>query len=265
METGKLSKLIIPLIILGLIPTIVTGCTNDPDNQVTYVPLASAVSRNDSVGTQLTSSTSTITVTEEKKATTTKEPTSSATPEEKLVKVTSKPFQTASPSMTSTRTPTQIPSLTNTATPAPTKAFTNVEGLNNNIVIYLTHVGTGGPIACGDNLVPLRTGQVRTGNIEKDIQIAVDALFAVGEYSMSLYNATYPSKLRFSGLELIKGEAVVDLSGEYIKPGNACDASRFRAQLWTTIQQFPEIQRVIPKYKGALLGDLLAIYSDGGK
>ena len=55
------------------------------------------------------------------------------------------------------------------------------------------------------------------------------------------------------------------LGGEYIKPGNACDASRFRAQLWTTIQQFPEVQRAIPKYRGALLGDLLSIYSDGGK
>ena len=82
---------------------------------------------------------------------------------------------------------------------------------------------------------------------------------------MSLYNATYPSNLRFSGLHLENGEAVVELNGTYVKPTNACDASRYRAQVWTTIQQFPEVTRAIPKVRGVLLGDLLAIYSDSGK
>ena len=135
----------------------------------------------------------------------------------------------------------------------------------NAIVIYLTHLGTGGPVACGDSLVAIMTGYHRTGNIEKDIQLAVDTLFSVGQYSGALYNATYPSNLRVSGVFLEKGEAVVELDGSYAKPENACDASRYRAQVWTTIQQFPEVNRAIPKVRGALLGDLLAVYSDSGK
>jgi len=265
MKTGIPKIIIYPIILLGLTLFIVTGCKFDPRALVTPVPLESAVPRNEISLTQIASSTSTSYGKEENTATTTPESTSSATIEEILLEATSKPSQTASQSMTSTRTPTQIPVLTDTATPAPTRALSNVQEPNNNIVIYLTHVGTGGPIACGDTLVPLKTGQVRTGKIEKDVQIAVDALFAVGEYSLSLYNATYPSKLRFSGFELVKGEAIVDLRGEYIKPNNACDASRYRAQLWKTIEQFPEINRAIPKFKGALLGDLLSIFSDGGK
>jgi hypothetical protein len=98
-----------------------------------------------------------------------------------------------------------------------------------------------------------------------DIQIAVNALFSTGQYTLGFYNATYPSSLRFSGATIENGEAVVDLGGTYVKPGDACDASRYRAQVWTTIQQFPEINRAIPKVRGALLGDLLYVYSDGNK
>ena len=76
------------------------------------------------------------------------------------------------------------------------------------------------------------TGYNRTGNIEKDIQLAVDTLFTVGQYSAGLYNATYPSNLRVGAVNIDKGEAIVDLDGFYEKPQNACDASRYRAQVW---------------------------------
>ena len=109
------------------------------------------------------------------------------------------------------------------------------------------------------------TGHIRTGDIEKDIQLAIDTLFSVGQYSIGLYNATYPSNLRFGGLTLSKGEAVVELGGSYVKPKDSCDASRYRAQVWATIQQFPEVKRAIPRHGNALLGDLLALYSDSGK
>jgi len=80
---------------------------------------------------------------------------------------------------------------------------------------------------------------------------------------LGFYNATYPSSLRFSGVQIENGEAVVNLSGTYVRPEDACDASRYRAQVWTTIEQFPEIKRAIPKVRDALLGDLLSVYSDG--
>jgi hypothetical protein len=199
----------------------------------------------------------------------TKQPTKTNTPIPPSV--TASPEPTNSPTITlsntpsQTNTPSETPSLTptETATATSTKQFGYIP--ENAIVIYLTHIGTGGPVACGDSLVAVLTGHIRTGDIEKDIQLAVDTLFSIGQYSGWLYNATYPSSLRFGGVSFSKGEAVVDLPGSYVKPKDACDASRYRAQVWTTIQQFPEVTRAIPRHRNSLLGDLLAVYSDSGK
>ena len=182
---------------------------------------------------------------------------------------TSEPTPTTTASSTDTPThtlpTTNTPSLTptDTQTLTPTTPFGFIP--DDAIIIYLTHVGTGGPVACGDSLVAIRTGNIRTKDIEKDIQLAIDTLFSIGQYSGGLYNATYPSSLRFGGVTITKGEAVVELGGSYVKPKDACDASRYRAQVWSTIQQFPEVNRAIPRYRNALLGDLLAVYSDSGK
>jgi hypothetical protein len=192
----------------------------------------------------------------------TQTPTISPSPTDTLLPV---PTTTAEYTTTALSTQTQTPTSTPTETPTTTSKPYSGSLPENAIVIYLTQLGTGGPVGCGDSLVPIMIGVERTGDLEKDIQLAVNALFSVGQYSLSLYNATYPSSLRFSGFHLDKGEAIVEFGGSYVKPENACDASRYRAQVWTTIQQFPEVIRAIPKYKSALLGDLLSIYSDGNK
>lgn len=235
--------LILLLVLLGF-----TACSQKPTLQVIRVPLKTTVPGTATETLLPMTSSSTI------------KPSTTFSP---LPEKTSTPLPTNTPSIIPSDTPTQSPSPTETQTNTlqPAVPITNVNG--DNIVFYLVHLDTGGPYGCGDNLIPIRTGKTRTGNLDSDVQIAIDALFSTGQYSMSLYNATYPSKLKFSGLQLSKGEAIVDLKGTYVKPANACDASRYRAQVWTTIQQFPEIQRAIPKYKGALLGDLLYIYSDG--
>lgn len=186
---------------------------------------------------------------------------------------TKEPTKTSDPTTPPTTTPTPTSPFQPTTTPGPTSTITDSPTLTwetssvlitgNSIVFYLTHLGTGGPIGCGDSLVAISTGKPRTGDIEKDIQQAVDALFSIGQYSLGFYNATYPSSLRFSGVQIENGEAVVNLSGTYVRPEDACDASRYRAQVWTTIEQFPEIKRAIPKVRDALLGDLLSVYSDG--
>lgn len=169
------------------------------------------------------------------------------------------------PTATSSHTPTATPSSTPTGTPSltPTKVYGFIP--ENAIIFYLTHIGTGGPVACGDSLVAVMTGHIRTGDIEKDIKLAVDTLFSIGQYSGYLYNATYPSSLRVGGVYMEKTNAIVELGGTYVRPNDACDASRYRAQVWSTIRQFPEVDRAIPKVKGALLGDLLAVFSDSGK
>jgi hypothetical protein len=195
----------------------------------------------------------------------TKEPTPTVTPIPPTATPT--PTQTDTPTLTPSTTPSPTEMSIATPTETPTTTPTTPLGYipENSIVIYLTHLSTGGPVACGDSLIPVMIGYNRTGDITKDIQLAIDTLFSMGQYFGPLYNATYPSSLRVGGVSIQKGEAVVDLAGSYIKPENACDASRYRAQVWSTIQQFPEVTRAIPKVGNALLGDLLAIYSDGGK
>ncbi|MBU1660009.1 MAG: hypothetical protein KKD28_00875 [Chloroflexi bacterium] len=133
-------------------------------------------------------------------------------------------------------------------------------------MIYFVHLGTGGPIGCGDSLIPLTTGLYRTGDIKQDIQLALDRLFASGQYSGPLYNATYTSSLSVSSVEFTKsdGRTTVHLDGSYAKPQDSCDASRYRSQVWATGLQFSEVTRFIPWVGNKLLGDLLAVYSDGG-
>jgi len=170
---------------------------------------------------------------------------------------------TLTPSMTPTFTLTWTPTITptDTTTPTPTPWGQLPE---NAIKVYLTLLGTGGPVACGDSLFAINSGFVKSGNIELDITNAVNALFSIGQWSGNLYNATYPSSFRVGSVNLKGNEAVVMLQGSYVKPKDACEAMRYREQLWATIRQFDEVKRAIPKYNGAVLGDLLsAVKGDG--
>jgi hypothetical protein len=186
-------------------------------------------------------------------ATFTEEPTSTLTPTPTL---TPSLTETTSPTATETSTPTA----TLTDTPVP------VSGIPENaIVFYLTHIGTGGPIGCGDSLVKLSTGQLKTGDLATDMKIALDAVFSTAQYVGSLYNATYPSKLSVNAVDFNKssGVAEVYMGGSYQKPESSCDASRYRSQVWATALQFDEVSRFIPWIGDKLLGDRLAVYSDG--
>jgi hypothetical protein len=124
---------------------------------------------------------------------------------------------------------------------------------------YLIHVGTGGPVACGDNLVPIYVG-ARTGDTEKDVATALNGLFATSKYSGGLYNPLADSKLRARKVEYNPSNrnATVHLGGRLVKPKTSCDIQRARAMVWATAQQFPEVQHAIIWIGGSLLGDLLA-------
>lgn len=183
---------------------------------------------------------------------------------------------TPSPTIPLPATPTDLPTLTFTPsftpseTPSPTSTETPTSAYagaipENAIIFYLTILGTGGPIGCGDSLIKLTTGRYRTGDIAADLKVALDAVFSVGQYAGGAYNATYPSILRVDQVNLtLDGTAVVTLSGTYVKPADSCDASRYRSQVWGTAMQFKEIKRFEPYIGNALLGDRLAVYSDGG-
>lgn len=179
---------------------------------------------------------------------------------------------TLEPSTTPSATPTATPSPTvePSATPSPTETATLTPAPwgyipEDAIVFYLTSVGTGGPIGCGDSLVRLTTGRIRSGDLAADLKVALDTLFSAGQYVGGLYNATYPSSLKVGEVEFntSTGVASVYLAGSYVVPESSCDASRYRSQVWATALQFKQITRFIPWVGNSLLGDRLAIYSDG--
>lgn len=182
------------------------------------------------------------------------------------------PTDQASPTTTDlpTSTLTFTPILTPSETPSPTSTLTptNIyagEIPENAIYFYMTLLETGGNIGCGDSLVKLSTGRTKTGDLNTDLKIALDTLFSVGQYAGGTYNATFPSNLRVDQVNLtLDGTANVYLSGSYVKPATSCDASRYRSQVWATALQFKEIVRFIPYVGNSLLGDRLAVYSDGG-
>jgi hypothetical protein len=181
--------------------------------------------------------------------------------------LTPSPTNTVIPTETElpTLTATLPPSLTPTETPTPTPTNANAGVIPENaIVYYLTLVDTGGTIGCGDSLIKLSTGQYRSGDLAADLKVGLDTIFKVGQYSGGTFNATFPSKLWVDDVKITQeGTAVVNFSGSYVKPESSCDASRYRSQVWATALQFEEIKRFEPHVGNSLLGDRLAVYSDG--
>jgi hypothetical protein len=172
--------------------------------------------------------------------------------------VTPTPSPTASPSPSPTVTETPLPSETPTATlPPPTPSGEDA------IYIYWIQLDTGGSVACGDSLVPINTGQYRTGVEETDVATALARLFSKVKGSGELVNPAYLSNIQVESVEFhnFYGEVDVNLKGTYVRTGDHCDDYRVRAQVWTTIRQFKTIKTVNVLLNGNLLGDILA----GGK
>lgn len=177
---------------------------------------------------------------------------------------TASPTKTSTPTKTPTETPTNIPTKTSTSTETPTATPTDTPApawANPNAIrIYVTHLDTDGPLACGDTLIGISSGFTRTSDVKADIRTAVNTLFASGQKIGGFHNATYPSSFRVDSVELDKssGTAVVTLQGSYVKPSDYCEGRRYREQVWATIRQFPEVNRAtIWLTNGKLLGDLL--------
>ncbi len=167
---------------------------------------------------------------------------------------------TETPTETSTATATEEPTATPTATAT---AVPQAAAPANVLVKYLVHQGTGGPIGCGDSLVPVSTGFLPTGDIKEDVKIALNSLFSTGtKYAGNLYNPLYQSNLRVGKVNFKKstGGLTIHLNGGFTKPKDDCDKKLYRAQVWDTARQFPEVWRayiwVNDKY---LLGDLLVV------
>jgi len=152
-----------------------------------------------------------------------------------------------------------IPSFPANASDNSPRAFIRAAAAGGPIYKYLIHVGTGGPVACGDSLVPIYVG-ARTGDTEKDVVTALNKLFATPKNSGGLFNPLADSKLKARGVEYNPSNrnVTVHLGGRLVKPKTSCDIKRARAMVWATAQQFPEVQHAVIWIGSSLLGDLLA-------
>jgi hypothetical protein len=132
----------------------------------------------------------------------------------------------------------------------------------NLIVKYLVHQGTGGPSGCGDTMVPVSAGFLRTGDVKEDVKIALNSLFSTGtKYSGNLYNPLFQSKIRVNEVSFKKSSSnvTVHLTGSFTKPKEDCDKLLYRAQVWDTARQFPEVKLATIWMNQYLLGDLLVV------
>jgi hypothetical protein len=166
---------------------------------------------------------------------------------------------TVTPTETSTPSPTEEP----TPTPTGTNTAVPQSGIPSNVIVkFLVLQGTGGSTGCGDSLVPVSAGFVRTGDVKEDVKIALTSLFSTGtKYAGNLYNPLFQSKLRVTDVSFKKnsGNATVHLTGGFTKPKEDCDKLLYRAQVWSTARQFPEVKLATIWLNQYLLGDLLVV------
>lgn len=169
---------------------------------------------------------------------------------------------TPTPLPTATATATALP--TATETPAPTATDTPpppTPSGDEAVYIYGVQTGTGGPVACGDSLIKINTGQWRTGDNATDIAAALRRLLVKSQYLAGLYNPVYLSNMSVVSVDFNPntGETVVNLAGTYVRSGDRCDDGRVHDQIWTTIRQFPGVKgNPVVLLNGNLLGDILS-------
>ena len=121
---------------------------------------------------------------------------------------------------------------------------------------------TGGTVGCGDSLIPIYTGVPSSGDLEKDIHIALHALLKLKVKDFGgYYNPLHNAHLNTSGVTFHKdsGNVVVNLSGSIPKPKDECEYHRVRGVLWETVRQYRDVKGVTFWIGDKLIGDLIAI------
>jgi hypothetical protein len=118
--------------------------------------------------------------------------------------------------------------------------------------VYLVSIDDGGPVGCGDSLVPVQREIVVTKDIEAHIRYKLESLFRIGDqwYGESgLYNALYLSDLQVEHVFVADGTATVSLLGVRAS-GGVCDDPRIAAQIRQTILSVPGITEAIVTVNG---------------
>ncbi|KAA3647097.1 MAG: hypothetical protein DWQ07_06265 [Chloroflexi bacterium] len=140
--------------------------------------------------------------------------------------VTTTPTITLSPTITLTPTLTPIP-------PTPT----TVPG---TMVMYMVQLDTGGPIGCGDSLIPISVGVLPTGDPTQDLFVVMTRLFTTKvKWYGTLYNPLFASNVDVVEVTRDAGpdDVLVSTVGRVVKGDDYCDWDRIRAQVNTTARQ----------------------------
>lgn len=163
---------------------------------------------------------------------------------------------------TETLIPTPTATLTPTLTSAPLSGRTGsgvAAPAGDEIKIYFIEKDTGGGVGCGDSLISAGSGFARVGDIVKDVEAGLRALFSARwEYSGALYNPVSRSTLGVREVSYENGLVQVWLSGEYNPSGDSCDNTRVKAQIWSTIRQFRDVDRTNIYLNNVPFGDRLS-------
>ncbi|TAK13556.1 MAG: hypothetical protein EPO32_04925 [Anaerolineae bacterium] len=155
------------------------------------------------------------------------------------------PSEPASPTATATVAPTQIPlpSATETrptatatvepsATASPTlePSVTLVASDDPSLVIYLLRENTGGPVGCGDTLVPVRLNVQPSGDPLADVRTVMEFFFTTkGKYPYGLFDPLYASSIAVTAVYWGETEIHVETTGTMTRPEKGCGWDQIRA------------------------------------
>ncbi len=131
---------------------------------------------------------------------------------------------------------------------------------SKGIVYYLIAENTGGPVGCGDSLLPVFPGINFTPDMETNVIAALNALFSQHtKYVNGLLNPVYESRMKAKHLSFnsATGTARIQLGGTFVKPIDVCEAKRMRDQVFYTVYQFEKIKFAAIYLNNVLLGDLM--------
>jgi hypothetical protein len=125
--------------------------------------------------------------------------------------------------------------------------------------IYYVQLDTGGAAGCGDSVLAVGSGVETTGDVAKDVAAGLKVLLASKwEYSGALYNPLHRSNIKVQHVKYDDGLISVWLTGDYNPSGDDCDNTRVKAQIWSTIRQFRDVERTNIYLNEVPFGDRLS-------
>jgi hypothetical protein len=151
--------------------------------------------------------------------------------------------------------PEFTPEPTPTVPPTPTPD-------QKGVIYYLVALNTGGPLGCGDTLIPVYSGIPTSGSLEKDIHNGLHTLLKLKVKDFGgLYNPLHNAHLNTGDVKINRdtGNVKVNLNGSIPKPKDECEYHRVRGALWETVRHYRDVTGVTFWIGDKLIGDLIAI------